>query len=407
MKEIFERIEKHFYRRQYRNADGTWTTLYYARFVCRLKKKRRLIPLGSDSAKAREKLRKLEVQDIEFYDFDLDRERVTTKRDGKTDAFTFAEWADEYPKFDDVSRKRSLGTDLTLIRLHLKPFFGPMLLTDITREALNRYITARRSETLIRGKSGKSKKSVARGTISNELSLLRRMLKLALREEYKVAVPSFEDLIVRTKRGGRALTAEEQKNVLAAYDPWMRRLAEFATETCLSQGDILRLTDDMIHMTDNGPVIIPAGGRLKTQTTTEGEQTQIAPLTARARSILEEIRAERRKGIAVPNVKGLIFTNADGTPITKGQIQYQIERALKQTGIRKFVFHNYRNTALTEWARRGINVDVAMKASGHSSVEMHKRYIDLQAKDVATAFGTGSKMATEIATRKRSRRVSS
>jgi hypothetical protein len=29
-----------------------------------------------------------------------------------------------------------------------------------------------------------------------------------------------------------------------------------------------------------------------------------------------------------------------------------------------------------------------MKASDHSSVQMHKRYVDLQAADIANAFGT-------------------
>jgi hypothetical protein len=51
-------------------------------------------------------------------------------------------------------------------------------------------------------------------------------------------------------------------------------------------------------------------------------------------------------------------------------------------------------------APQGINVDVAMKASGHSSVQMHKRYVDLQHNDVANAFGT-SQIATEIVTEER------
>jgi len=46
-------------------------------------------------------------------------------------------------------------------------------------------------------------------------------------------VPSFEALVVRTERGGRALTEDEEKKLLAVYPPWMRRLAEFADETCL------------------------------------------------------------------------------------------------------------------------------------------------------------------------------
>jgi len=33
-----------------------------------------------------------------------------------------------------------------------------------------------------------------------------------------------------------------------------------------------------------------------------------------------------------------------------------------------------------------------MKATGHTSVQMHKRYVNLQREGVATAFGTGPKI---------------
>jgi integrase len=68
-----------------------------------------------------------------------------------------------------------------------------------------------------------------------------------------------------------------------------------------------------------------------------------------------------------------------------------VKKAWTDAELKRFVFHNYRNTALTEWARLGINVDVAMRAVGHSSVQMHKRYIDLQAEDIAGGLwhGTG------------------
>jgi integrase len=91
----------------------------------------------------------------------------------------------------------------------------------------------------------------------------------------------------------------------------------------------------------------------------------------------------------VANLQNLVFTLNDGTPITRGLIHSQIDKAVKNAGVKKFVFQNLRNTALTQWARMGIAVDIAMKASGHSSVQMHKRYVDLQAADVAKAFGTG------------------
>ena len=378
MNETFERIEKGLYRRQYK-TDGGCSTLYYARFTCKLKRKRRLIPLGSDLEKARKELKRIEVQNIDDFDFDS----IISARSEKTrkaSPFTFSEWAQKYPSFDDVKRKRSLDDDVRMIRLHLEPFFSRCLLTAIEREVICRYIDRRTAQSLIRGKKGQSSKIVSRGTVSNKLSLLRHMLKVARREGYAASNPSFEGMIIRTEKKPRALTLDEQKSVLEIYPMWMARLSEFAAETCLSQGDLLRLTDHEIDI-ELG-VIVPEGGRKKT-----GAE-QIAPLTPRAREILEEIRAEKKSGAIILNVNGLVFTRADGRPITKNMIQTQVERAIKLGSIKKFVFHNYRATALTEWARRGYPVDVAMRAAGHTSQQVRDRYLDLQKEDIAAVFGT-------------------
>jgi len=395
MNQKFERIARHLYQRKYRDAAGDWTTLYYARFVCRLKEKPRIIPLGSDESLAKDKLKKLEAKDVDRYDFDVDRQRVKApERDGKASPFTFTEWSEKYPTFDDVKRKRSLPDELTMIRLHLKPFFGALLLTEIPRETLCRYTEHRSTETVIRGKTGHSKKTVHRGTISNELSLLGRMLRVAAREGYKVLVPSFEGLIVRTKRGGRALSDMEQANALEVFSPWMRWLAEFAVETCLSEGDLLRLTDDMVDWRRG--VIVPEGGRKKT------EVTQVSPLTQRARAILEEIKAEKKRGAIIPNVAGLVFTRPDGSPISKDMIHAQVEKAMR-AGLKKFVFHNYRNTAMTQWRRKNVSVDAVMRAGGWSSTQMYRRYLDMNEDDVAAAFGiaSDSQIATGIVTQDR------
>lgn len=86
MNQKFERVARHLYQRKYRGPAGDWTTLYYARFVCRLKGRHRIIPLGSDEVEAKGKLKKLEAKDFDGYDFDLDRQRMTEpekQRDGK------------------------------------------------------------------------------------------------------------------------------------------------------------------------------------------------------------------------------------------------------------------------------------------------------------------------------------
>jgi integrase len=382
VKQEFERIAPRLYRRTYKTADGAESTLYYARFVDKLKGKRRLFAVGGDLKTAKNELKVFDARNIRREDFDADKPKLEKKL---TEVLTFGEWAKKYPLQQGVKDKRSLNADLGIIRLHLEPYFGEKPLVGITREMLVKYIDARASETLIRnGKAGRMK--VKRGTISNELSLLRRILRVAKREGFQASEPSFEGLIVRVRRGGRALSADEQQTVLQLYPKWLARLAEFAKETCLSEGDILRLTPDMIDR--KAGVIRPEGGRLKTQATTDSDQEQVAPLTARARAVLDYIAGEKKRGSIVSNTNKLIFTRDDGRAITRSMISRCVKQAWVKAGLKRFVFHSYRNTALTEWARRGIGVDVAMRASGHTSVQMHKRYVDLKAEDIAAAFGT-------------------
>jgi integrase len=97
----------------------------------------------------------------------------------------------------------------------------------------------------------------------------------------------------------------------------MQRLAEFADETCLSQGDLLRVTEDMIDA-KTGVIRLNSG---RGETGVE----QIPPLTSRCRQILAEIEADRKQS-KVRNVQGLVFTNPDGSPITKGQIDTKPKR---------------------------------------------------------------------------------
>jgi integrase len=83
----------------------------------------------------------------------------------------------------------------------------------------------------------------------------------------------------------------------------------------------------------------------------------MAPLTDRCLEILDKILAEKRRS----KVAGLeIFTREDGRKISRDMIIRAVKRAWKKAKTKKFVFHNYRNTALTDWVNRGINLDAAM-----------------------------------------------
>jgi len=72
--------------------------------------------------------------------------------------------------------------------------------------------------------------------------------------------------------------------------------------------------------------------------------------------------------------------------VNKDMITGAMKTARRRAKISDFRFHDFRHVAQTNW-RRKVHVDAAMLAAGHAGVQMHKRYVNLKADDVAEAFG--------------------
>jgi integrase len=160
----------------------------------------------------------------------------------------------------------------------------------------------------------------------------------------------------------RVLNADEYQKLLAAAPLWFRRVLIVAFETCLSQGDLLRLTDEMID--EKAGVIVPRDGRIKTGV------EQVSPLTAMVREVLKEIRFERGK---IQNLTSRQVFTKNGRPVNKTRAENAMASTLKRAKIENFCFHDLRHCAKTSWARRGIPAEVAMKAAGHKSWQMPAR----------------------------------
>jgi hypothetical protein len=125
-------------------------------------------------------------------DFDKDK-----PIEEKTGAMALAEWGKKYHDHEGVKSKKSLNEEKGMIRLHLSPFFGSMLLTQITRESLGRYINQRMGETTLRHERRPRKRSCAARSRMNFVAA--QNTKVAAREGYQISMPSFERLIVRVK----------------------------------------------------------------------------------------------------------------------------------------------------------------------------------------------------------------
>jgi len=379
MEETFKRVVErhgassipipHLYRRQYQSAKGQWKTIFYGIFTD-WKGIRRKVALGSDLTAAKDGLKIRLADNVKQVDFDGEKQKARQL------GMTVARWSKCYLELEQVKKKRSLRRDRDLIAA-INRHVGEILLTEVKREHLFGYRNERLQEHIIRGGKPRAK-TISPGTVANELSCLRTMLNRARECEIEAASPSFKGLIHRAQRD-RILDADEETALLEAYPPWLKRLSIVAKETCLSEGDIIRLTKAMIDRQRRE--IVPAGGRVKTGV------EQRAPLTDRVLEVLDELEREKRRGKIIANVNGLIFTRDDGRALKKDMITQAVRVARKRAGVADFRFHDYRHSAKTEWSRQGVHVDVAMKAAGHKSVAMHLRYVNLKPGDVAKAFG--------------------
>lgn len=95
MKQEFQRVAPRLYRRTYETADGAESTLYYARFFCKLKGKRRMFALGGDQKKAKDDLKDFDYRNRHLEDFDLTI-KAKPEPDPVTENMTVAAWADSY-----------------------------------------------------------------------------------------------------------------------------------------------------------------------------------------------------------------------------------------------------------------------------------------------------------------------
>jgi len=366
MKQSFKRIAPHLYKRQYQAANGEWRTLYYGILVD-WKGKRRRFPLGSDLKTAREELKVYEARNVRKEDFDKDKQ--STKPDG----ITLSEWAATCFKEKVDPNKRSVEHERGLFK-RLEPFFGSMALSKINRGKIREYRYMRLRQPIMRhGKPVKDRK-VAFPTVNRELALLRFLLNLAVDDGLIENVPSFRKLMEseKSRRRKRVVSSEEYGNLLKVMSRPNQRVIMGLYETAMRVNELVKLTWDKV---DEKRGMI----RLKAEDVKEKSPRNV-PITPEMNVVLNELKAEQKR---IPNISNRVFTR-EGRPIRS--IRTSFESAKKSNDIYNLHIHDFRHTAITRWSNRGLPPGIIMAASGHSSIEMHKGYVNVQEQDVREAF---------------------
>jgi integrase len=99
------------------------------------------------------------------------------------------------------------------------------------------------------------------------------------------------------------------------------------------------------------------------------------PISPNLRTVLNELRAEQSQAKVV-DLSGRVFTKANGQPIKS--IRKPFEAARNNAKIEDLHLHDFRHTCITRWEMEGKPAGKIMAASGHHSLEMHDRYVNVK-----------------------------
>jgi integrase len=303
-------------------------------------------------------------------------------------------WGDKPRRTFDEAAERFIREHLTTIKpssakrygvslKNLAVHFGGMMLDQISSAELSAFETRRRTD------------GVSAGTIRRDFACLSSMMTSCQDWEWiedgKNPIPSY--LRRRSKRGlkeapgrTRYLTEAEEAALLSAATPAVRQAMTLAIDTGLRLDELFGLQWRQVDL---------PRGLIDTLTRTKSGRPRMAPITARARTILGTLP----RHLDCPYVLVNPETRERYVQMNKG-----LKAAARRGKLSDVRWHDLRRTAGCRWLQRdGKTLDEVSELLGHSSVVVtQKSYAFLNVESIAASLsdrtipGTGTADSTPV-----------
>ncbi|MBL7202840.1 MAG: site-specific integrase [Desulfobacteraceae bacterium] len=316
-----------------------------------------------------------------------DAKRLLKKREGEIsegklpgfyfDKVKFDELAEGFLDDYEINGKKSKARAEQCVK-HLSVVFGGMKVTNISTSSIKRYIEERKKVQCMEKDclakfetqdncpfcgSDKLKAGAKNATINRELSALKRMLNLGARQTPPKVdrVPYIPMLKENNTRKGFF----EHGDFLAlrlALPAYLKGFATFAYKTGWRVSEISGLTWNQVDR-DQGIVRLEVGE-------TKNDEGRTVYLDEELKEVIETQWENRKKN---KTLSPCVFTNEDGSNRVK-DFRKAWDKACKNAGIGRRLFHDFRRTAVRNMVRSGIPEQVAMKVSGHKTRSVFDRY---------------------------------
>lgn len=307
---------------------------------------------------------------IWYYDFEFNGHRY--KSSTRTAKKTLAQKVEDGKRRELIEGKRPiedlLFEDLAgkYLRIHaankrgksfyehnvkvLRRTFDGRLLSEITAGDVDAFMAKRRAAVRV-------------ATANRSLTVLKHMLKLAVRWGNLAASPAAEVKLEREPRGReRFLDREEAARLLAECPSWVRAIVLAALHTGARQGELLALCWEDVDL-DRG---------LLTFRETKNGEPRTVKASETLRAVLKGLRGSKERFAG-----GKVFRNHGGEPIHRDGLTWSFRRAVRLAKLDGFRFHDLRHSAASFMVQAGVPLNTVREVLGHRSLGMTLRYAHL------------------------------
>ena len=287
------------------------------------------------------------------------------------DVITVGQWLDTWLKeyLADVKPNTALQYE-SVVRLHLKPAFGDVLLKDLRTPMIQKFYNKMRDD------------GVSPKYIKNIHGILHRALDMAVRVEYLERNPTSACILPKVvEKQVTPLDAPEQKRLFIALkgNPF-EALFLTAVFTGMRVGEIIGLTWDCVDF-EHGVIHIEkqlVQTRVKGQdyvfgTLKNGKTRVIAPAPF-VMEVLKKHKADqeaqkREMGDLWDEGKfpGLVFNHPDGSHYSQPTIWKEFQNILAAAGLEHHRVHDLRHTFAVNSLRAGDDIKTLQENMGHYS----------------------------------------
>jgi excisionase family DNA binding protein len=297
-----------------------------------------------------------EVQKAFDREYSVRREREKVK---------FREFTSTYIENYAKLKKRSWISDQKYLKSQIIPFFGEMELSEISPLHVNKFMVKRQGD------------GVKNSTINRELTVLKKMLNLAIEWQFDIKVNPVKKgnfFSEEEFKRDRVLSYEEEKKLFETVAPHLKPILTCALTTGMRYSEILGLTWENCDL-ENRRIVINA------KSNKSGKQ-RIIPINDTLFTELVKLRElNQRKG-------DFVFIYQDpgtGKMRPVKTVRHAFKNACRRAGIKDMRFHDLRHVFGSRLISRGADPVSVKDLLGHANLKTTEVYLHSSMKRMREA----------------------